>query len=390
MYKALIGWDNGREVAGLETVMDEKLHTMLRRPVASYFTLDSAVRLEPLIDECGENFMFHLRRLGTFDMTQWFRYFSIDTINKIAFSEDLGFMNSGKDVGGTLAALELGFRAWASVATFPQAAMWLRWALSCISAIPLPLVDMASSRVKARCQLERTAGSKVDLLDHYLEASRQYPDVYTQERVVGLTLTTIFAGSETTGVTLINSIYGLLKHPDALAHVQDELHRAAQLGDLSYPPQWKELSKLPYLDATIKEGMRTVGLLRLSLDRTVPGEGIELCGQVIPAGTIVGCLPQVIHHNKGVYGPDAEEFRPSRWLEADEEKRKTMERAAMWFGQGKHICLGQHIARVEMMKILAMLFMRFQVNHIHEHRPKRGPLWSKDGLIFNFLRLQIL
>ncbi|OQE30443.1 hypothetical protein PENFLA_c003G10253 [Penicillium flavigenum] len=60
--------------------------------------------------------------------------------------------------------------------------------------------------------------------------------------------------------------------------------------------------------------------------------------------------------------PDAGDFRPGRWLEADEEKRKTMERAVMWYGQGKHICLGQHIARVEMMKILAMPMMRFQVS----------------------------
>jgi cytochrome P450 len=62
------------------------------------------------------------------------------------------------------------------------------------------------------------------------------------------------------------------------------------------------------------------------LERVVPEGGAELCDTFIPAGTIVGISSWVVHHDKSVYGQDADDFRPERWLEADKEALKIMER----------------------------------------------------------------
>ena len=46
-----------------------------------------------------------------------------------------------------------------------------------------------------------------------------------------------------------------------------------------------------------------------------------------PPGTEVGVNAWVTHFDKDIWGPDANEFRPERWLEAEKgsEKLKTME-----------------------------------------------------------------
>lgn len=62
------------------------------------------------------------------------------------------------------------------------------------------------------------------------------------------------------------------------------------------------------------------------LERIVPSGGARLCGFEIPAGTIVGMNAAVVHRNQDVFGADANEFRPERWLDEDEERVKTMDR----------------------------------------------------------------
>lgn len=73
------------------------------------------------------------------------------------------------------------------------------------------------------------------------------------------------------------------------------------------------------------------------LERLVPKGGATLNGHWIPEGTIVGINAAVIHHNKDVFGLDADEFRPSRWTEeAKSGDLKEMERSLLTVIQPLH------------------------------------------------------
>lgn len=63
------------------------------------------------------------------------------------------------------------------------------------------------------------------------------------------------------------------------------------------------------------------------LERYVPKGGAYLSGYFLPEGTIVGMNAWVVHQDKTVFGEDADQFRPERWIESDEEKMKAMNRA---------------------------------------------------------------
>ncbi|KAF4462144.1 cytochrome p450 pisatin [Fusarium albosuccineum] len=66
----------------------------------------------------------------------------------------------------------------------------------------------------------------------------------------------------------------------------------------------------------------------LPLARVVPYGGVTVSGTFFPEGTVVGVNSWVAHHNTDVFGPDADEFRPERWLTQDKERLSMIE--AYW------------------------------------------------------------
>lgn len=79
----------------------------------------------------------------------------------------------------------------------------------------------------------------------------------------------------------------------------------------------------------MKEAMRCHPVVSLPLERVVPEGGAVLCGTHLDAGTIVGINPVVLHHDRAIFGEDAAEFRPERWIESDEKNIKNMDRHLM-------------------------------------------------------------
>lgn len=96
-----------------------------------------------------------------------------------------------------------------------------------------------------------------------------------------------------------------------------EIDESTRAGNLSYPVQYYEAAKLPYLAACYKEGMRLHPSVGLTVPRLVPAGGREICGHYFPGGTRVGVNAAVLHRDRAVFGHDADEFVPERWFRPD-------------------------------------------------------------------------
>ena len=62
--------------------------------------MSAITELEPRVDHCVQMF---LSRLGTsvnqsFEIDTWLQYYSFDCLGVLSFSQDIGFLSSGKDV----------------------------------------------------------------------------------------------------------------------------------------------------------------------------------------------------------------------------------------------------------------------------------------------------
>ncbi|KAH7471968.1 hypothetical protein FOMA001_g13190 [Fusarium oxysporum f. sp. matthiolae] len=99
--------------------------------------------------------------------------------------------------------------------------------------------------------------------------------------------------------------------------------------------------------------------------RIVPEGGATIAGHYLPEGTAVGVNPWVTHIDPNVYGPDAQVFRPERWIDSDPEQLKRMERSWMPFGHGSRTCIGKNISILEISVLVPQLVCHFDFKLVH-------------------------
>lgn len=206
-----------------------------------------------------------------------------------------------------------------------------------------------------------------DFLSRFKEAHKRDPAFIPQERVLALTVANMFAGSDTTAITLRAVFYYLLRSPQRLQRLMDELEDASRDLYQEGLVSWSDVHDLPYLSAVIKEALRMHPAVGLMLERIVPPAGITVCGKFIPGGTIVGCNAWVLHRNAKVFGEQPLEFRPERWLEASPESRNEMNSLLFSFGAGARTCIGKNISLLELHKLVPAVLRKFQVSSYPQH-----------------------
>ncbi|KAK8087398.1 hypothetical protein PG994_002372 [Apiospora phragmitis] len=189
------------------------------------------------------------------------------------------------------------------------------------------------------------------------------------QRLANMTLF-IQAGADTTGTGLGATLRLILKHPDVLAKVCEEIAAADTKGVLSNPVvQYDEAKQhLPYLSACIRESLRLHSPIPNLFSRLVPpGDGKTIDGFHIPAGTEMLSHAVVVQQlDTDAFGPDAAEFRPARWLEGGEARAARMEACMYTFGMGPRGCLGKELALMELHKLVPEVLRRFGVEVLEE------------------------
>lgn len=90
----------------------------------------------------------------------------------------------------------------------------------------------------------------------------------------------------------------------------------------------------------------------LLFQKTVPAQGDVINGVFVPGGTAVGWNLFSMMRSQEHWGPDADMFRPERFMEADEKTRASMERLVeLAFGYGRYACAGKPLAFLELNKV---------------------------------------
>lgn len=156
-------------------------------------------------------------------------------------------------------------------------------------------------------------------------------------------MTSSMAGADSTSITMRSVFYFLMKNPEKFDKARAEVDAAFENGTLSTPVQYSHASSLSYLNAVVKEAIRLFPAFSVSQPRYVPSQGIELCGKYIPGGYSIGLNPAIIQHDRGVFGADALEYHPERWLES-EERTRAMDKAILTWGAGTRTCVGRPVS----------------------------------------------
>lgn len=183
----------------------------------------------------------------------------------------------------------------------------------------------------------------------------------------------IFAGHETTAIQMTYLTYELSRPVNKYRKLRLILELRENFGNPKSKSDLitdlEKIDKLSYLNALFEENSRVHTSIPGAEPRVVDrlfkvtlNNGEEI---VVPKGTVISCQPYSIHRDKNTF-PDPYSFNPERWLqnanESDQEFKNRIQRQQkfmMPFGKGIRMCLGMHLALIEMKAAIANIYWHF-------------------------------
>jgi cytochrome P450 len=179
-------------------------------------------------------------------------------IGEVTFSKRFGFMEAGQD-DGSFAGIQMTLKS-ASWIGQVSSLYWLHDALMPFIGNHLGVTARNGSiRQYALKQIEarRSRGSdRQDMLSKFFAINKEKPDEMDDAAVTSMTTSNIFAGSDTTAISIRAIMYYLLKNPKCKNKVMEEIDVRRKQGQLSDPVKLSEAENMPYLQAVMYEALR--------------------------------------------------------------------------------------------------------------------------------------
>ncbi|EEB89978.1 hypothetical protein MPER_11874, partial [Moniliophthora perniciosa FA553] len=208
------------------------------------------------------------------------------------------------------------------------------------------------------------------LIKENMKATNQ--DRLTEEELIAQMTTLINAATDTTSRKL-----------------REEIDEAFQDGDASYD----KLVSLPYLDAISRETLR-IKIARVAkhdvvLPLSTPVMGLDgfLINEIhVPKNTEIHCSVINGNRNPDVWGPDAAEWRPERWLQPLPKSVTDANMPGVYSHiAGQRSCIGFKFSQLEMKVVLALLVKTFEFSDagkeiVWELAPISSPSVKDTGL----------
>ncbi|XP_031477701.1 obtusifoliol 14-alpha demethylase-like [Nymphaea colorata] len=219
------------------------------------------------------------------------------------------------------------------------------------------LADIFASIISAR---KVSGRSENDMLQSFIDSKYKDGRPTTDGEISGLLIAALFAGQHTSSITSTWTGAYLLSHKEYLAAVEDEQKEMMKKhGDLI---NHDILSEMDVLYRCIKEALRLhpplIMLLRCSHSdfsvTTREGKDYD-----IPKGSIVATSPSFANRLPHIY-KDPDSYDPDRFAPGREEDKVAGAFSYISFGGGRHGCLGEPFAYLQIKTIWSHLLRNFE------------------------------
>ncbi|KAK2051772.1 cytochrome P450 [Colletotrichum caudatum] len=367
--------DPGRD--NVLSTRDDALHAELRSKMAAGYSGKEVENLEGKVDENILRLIdlvhSYVSEDKPFDFGLKAQYFTLDVITDLAFGKPFGDLASDSDVHEYIHTAEKNMPNVVVTAVLP-------WLLALLSS---PLFRCLLPSDKDAIGLGKTIGiAKEVAAERFGPNKKIKKDMLgsfvahglTQEEASSEILMQILAGSDTTATAIRATLLYIITNPRVTRALRAEIE--------SVKPSWpvikeKEARGMPYLQAVIKEGLRIFPPVVGQMSKEVPKGGDTFKGVYLPEGTRIGYGAWAIFHRTDLWGPDAHEFRPERWLEAEteeleaetEELKRMEGMLELVFGYGNWKCLGRNVAMMELQKVFVELLRRYELVLVNPTEP---------------------
>ena len=372
----------------LADVIDKPEHARKRKVLSSAYALKNLEGWEHKVADKTDRMIQHFDRCCTnalkpgrfpdseelnVDYREWTNYFTLDAIADIGLSEKLGLLDNGHDRVSARrtddTTYECNFRECLYQNARKQSLLiwpyeWYRLINKLSNLIPfygrmgqlarewdgIPL-ELAHRR------LERyRSGEKLDdFFQALMEDKNGNPNNLEWGEIVAEVSIMMNAGSATTAIALTNVLYQLLKNPEVMKKLVEELDAALDDEESPVVP-YDRVKHLPYLRACLDESLRLFPPTPHALPRETPAGGSYILDDYIAGGVSVGISALVAHRNEAQF-PQADKYIPERWLG---EEGKNLQPVFIAFSAGARGCIGRNISYLEQTVVLASMLRRYE------------------------------
>ena len=183
---------------------------------------------------------------------------------------------------------------------------------------------------------------------------------FSDDDLVDQMMTFLAAGHETTASALTWAIYLLAKHPQIQSRLRDEVHAnlPSPFANSASVVTAESIERLPYLNAFCREVLRLFPPVAQTIRVAV--KDTTICGHFIPKNTTLLLPPWAVNTSTALWGADAAEFRPERWIVpepanplSDGSPKSNSNYGYLTFLHGPRSCIGQTFALGEFSCLLA-------------------------------------
>ncbi|CCL99010.1 uncharacterized protein FIBRA_01018 [Fibroporia radiculosa] len=312
------------------------------------------------------------------EVQSWMNHLSLDSIGIAGFSHDFGTLHGRHSaVGELFGAFGMLKPTFLNTATF-------------VVGLVFPILTRAPTQFRVLVKRLNTIMGEVgeELLNNIQKESQTGVKI-DDKSIIGLLIkaesgsadssqlsrdemkTLIFAGFESTSISLTWALVELCRHPEVQTKLREELSQFS-----SSDPSWDQLMNgLPYLDAVFHENLRhhpPVGettrvataddVLPLSIPFRTPA-GAVVDHVAVSKGQAITVPIHCMNRSCEFWGPDAKKFDPERWLCPDGLPKRAQDiqghRHLLSFVDGPRTCLGRGFAQAEFKAVLSVMVRHY-------------------------------
>ncbi|TMW65591.1 hypothetical protein Poli38472_008233 [Pythium oligandrum] len=265
---------------------------------------------------------------------------------------------------------------------------WLR------DVLKVTLADI-NKRKKEGKPAESNGEAIKSVIELFVETSNEEVEGGRTEDLVEFLQTFIFGARDTTALTMSWLFYELGRNPHVVQAMRDEikLKLPAEAANHNVCLTTEHIRHLVYLEATLKELLRLHPVAPSTLKYVV--RDTVICGDIpLYKGQMVLLSAYAMARNPDVWGPDAAEFKPERWIDPKTGKITPVPSSKFFtFHSGPRTCVGMNLAMLELRVVLANLVNRYDFemdpSNDGSYIPSplmlmKYPLWAKVTRVESF------
>lgn len=181
----------------------------------------------------------------------------------------------------------------------------------------------------------------------------------SDEAMMDQVLTFLGAGHETTASGLAWTLWLLAKDSESQQKLRAEV---TPIFAENPRPGYRALKDLQWLDCVVQESLRLMPPVPMTFRQAAKTDYID--GVLVPKGTLFYIPIRVINTWKEVWGENAEEFYPARWLDPPPMSNSPF--STLSFLAGPHACIGKTMSIIEMKAVLGALIANFEFEPAYE------------------------